>query len=90
MVKGSALFVGSNENGTSLYSTAKTINSYEHLKVTDQIVSEVRTWLFTLNFGCYLSKEYDHKDICNDPFSNGILFAELFSFLEKVTLFKLI
>jgi len=60
------------------------------VKITDESEGEVRNWLFSLKFGSYLSKEFDHRDICNDPFSNGLLLAELFSFLEKVTLFKMI
>jgi hypothetical protein len=60
------------------------------MTITDEIEGEIRNWLFNLNFGHYLSKEFEYRDICNDPFSNGILFAELFSYLEKITLFKLI
>ena len=58
--------------------------------ITEEIEGEIRNWLFNLNFGNYLSKEFEYRDICNDPFSNGILLAELFSYLEKITLFKLI
>ena len=58
--------------------------------INEEIEGEIRNWLFNLNFGNYLSKEFEYRDICNDPFSNGILFAELFSYLEKITLYKLI
>lgn len=54
------------------------------------MINEVRNWLFNLKFSSYLSKEYEHKDICADPFSNGVLIGELFSYLEKITLFKMI
>ena len=60
------------------------------IKVTDEIVNEVRSWLFSLRFTAYLSKEFEFKDICGDPFANGLLLAELFSFLEKVTVFSVI
>jgi hypothetical protein len=63
---------------------------HEHLLITDDLEGELKNWLFNLNFGHYLSSEYLHRDICTDPFSNGLLFAELFSYLEKITLFKLI
>lgn len=43
-----------------------------------------------LKFGHYLSKEFEYRDICSDPFSNGILLAELFSHLEKITILKVI
>lgn len=60
------------------------------MQVNEDLITEVRTWLFNLRFTSYLSKEFEHKDICNDPFSNGLLLGELFSYLEKVTLFKMI
>jgi len=66
------------------------IGNYEHIQISDEMISEVRTWLFNLKFSSFLSKEFDHKDICGDPYSNGILFAELFSYLEKITLYKII
>jgi hypothetical protein len=50
---------------------------------------ELRNWLFSLRFGEYLSSEFEYRDICHDPFCNGILLAELFSFLDKVTILKL-
>jgi hypothetical protein len=54
------------------------------------VVNEVRAWLFSLRFTAYLSKEFEFKDICGDPFANGILLAELFSYLEKVTVFNIL
>jgi hypothetical protein len=42
-----------------------------------------------LKFGNFLSKEFEFKDICSDPFSNGILLAELFGLLEKLTILKI-
>ena len=52
---------------------------HEHIKITEEIECEIKSWLFNLKFGHYLSKEYEHRDICSDPFSNGTLLAELFS-----------
>ena len=66
------------------------VGNYEQIIISDDMISEVRTWLFNLKFSSFLSKEFDHKDICGDPYSNGILFAELFSYLEKITLYKII
>ena len=79
-------------NAHSLFSTAKisATKLHEHIEITNEIEGEIRNWLFTLKFSPYLSKEFEHRDICNDPFSNGWLFAELFSHLEKITLFKVI
>jgi hypothetical protein len=68
----------------------KLMSNHEQIKINDDIVNEVRNWLFNLKFTSYLSKEYEHKDICSDPFSNGVLIAELFSYLEKITLFRVI
>ncbi|CDW89619.1 UNKNOWN [Stylonychia lemnae] len=65
-------------------------NNYEHFTISDDMISDVRTWLFNLKFQSFLSKEFDHKDICGDPYSNGILLGELFSYLEKITLYKII
>lgn len=50
---------------------------------------EIRNWLFSLKFGEYLSREFEYRDICHDPFCNGVLLAELFSYLDKVTVFKI-
>ena len=66
------------------------VNLHEHIKINEEIENEVKHWLLSLKFGQYLSKEYEFKDICGDPFSNGVLLAELFSFLEKITLFRII
>lgn len=66
------------------------VNNYEHLVMNDDMISELRQWLFNLKFSSYLSREFEHKDICGDPFSNGVLLGELFSYLEKVTLFRVI
>ena len=60
------------------------------VKITDEIVNEIRAWIFSLRFTAYLSKEFEFKDICGDPFANGLLLAELFSFLEKVTVFSVV
>jgi hypothetical protein len=68
----------------------KQLHSYEHFKINDEIINDVRTWLFNLKFAAFLSKEFEFKDIVGNPFSNGILLAELFSFLEKITLYKVI
>ena len=58
------------------------------IKVNEELINEVRAWLFSLRFTAYLSKEFEYKDICGDPFANGTLLAELFSYLEKVTVFS--
>lgn len=58
--------------------------------ISEDMINEVRNWLFNLKFASYLSREYEHKDICGDPFSNGVLLGELFSYLEKITLYKII
>lgn len=65
-------------------------STHQYIEITDEMEGEIRKWLFDLNFGHYLSKEFEYRDICNDPFSNGLLLAELFSYLEKITLLKLI
>ena len=68
----------------------KLSNTYEQFKINDDIINEIRSWLFNLKFSNYLSKEFEHKDICRDPFSNGILLGEIFSYLENITLYKII
>lgn len=63
---------------------------HAYVEVSEEIISEIRKWLFSLNFGSFLSKEFEHRDICTDPFCNGLLLAEVVSYLEKITLFKVI
>lgn len=58
--------------------------------MSEDMINEVRSWLFKLKFSSFLSREFEHKDICGDPFSNGVLLAELFSYLEKITLYKIV
>lgn len=78
-------------NANSLFSTKnQALSNHLYIEITYEIEGEIRKWLFDLKFGHYLSKEFEYRDICNDPFSNGLLLAELFSYLEKITLLKLI
>lgn len=60
------------------------------IRINEEVINEVRAWLFSLKFTAYLSKEFEYKDICGDPFANGLLLAELFSYLEKVTVFSVV
>eukprot|EP00347_Sterkiella_histriomuscorum_P018003 403347156 len=79
------------DDGLNLLSiNQRLLSNYEHLVMNDDMISEVRQWLFNLKFSSYLSREFEHKDICGDPFSNGVLLGELFSYLEKITLYKII
>ena len=73
-----------------MFSTSNISKVHEHINITSDIEGELRGWLFSLKFGHYLSKEFEYRDICSDPFSNGILLAELFSHLEKITILKVI
>ena len=60
------------------------------IRINEEVINEVRAWLFSLKFTANLSKEFEYKDICGDPFANGLLLAELFSYLEKVTVFSVV
>ena len=64
--------------------------AHEHIKITEEMEADIRNWLFNMKLSHYLSKEFEHRDICSDPFSNGLLLAELFGQLERLTVFKLI
>lgn len=67
----------------------KNLRAHEHVRVSEDMEAEVRGWLFNMKFGHYLSKEFEHRDICSDPFSNGLLLTELFGMLEKLTIYKI-
>lgn len=65
------------------------MRAHEHIRVSEEMEAEVRGWLFNMKFGHYLSKEFELRDICSDPFSNGILLTELFGMLEGLTIYKI-
>jgi len=45
---------------------------------------EINEWLFRIKFHQFLSKEFTHVGVIDDPIRNGLFFADLVSFLEKV------
>lgn len=64
--------------------------SHENVKITEEIENDIRSWLFKLKFTKYLSREFEFMEIASDPYSNGILLAEIFCFLERATVYNLI
>jgi hypothetical protein len=67
----------------------KNLRLHEHIDITSEMEGELRNWLFNLRFGEYLSREFEYTDICHDPFCNGVLLADLYSYLDKVTMIKI-
>jgi hypothetical protein len=80
------------ENGafSNRYLSSTPLVSHDYVKITQDIENDIRSWLFRLKFTKYLSREFEFMEIAHDPYSNGILLAEIFCFLERATVYNLI
>ena len=50
---------------------------------------EIGEWLEVLDLGDFSYQQFKNSEMFQDPYRNGILFAKLFCFLEKLDMFGL-